>query len=153
MKLFLAFWKPFILSLGLLCGSTAVYAINSEFADKFHNCALKSNGSLACWGKNDYGQSTPPAGNDFTQLSVGEWHTCALKDDGSLACWGKNDNGQSMPPTDNDFTQVSAGKSHTCALKSEGSIACWGDNGGGKPRLQRAMTSLRLVLAVRIIAP
>ena len=27
-----------------------------------HACGVKSDGTLACWGNNDYGQSTPPAG-------------------------------------------------------------------------------------------
>jgi len=31
----------------------------------FHNCALKSDGSLACWGDDTYGQSSPPTGNNF----------------------------------------------------------------------------------------
>ncbi len=27
---------------------------------KFHTCGVKTDGSVECWGNNDYGQSTPP---------------------------------------------------------------------------------------------
>jgi hypothetical protein len=65
-----------------------------------HTCGLKTDGSVTCWGQNDYGQSTPPAhaAGDFAQVSAGYWHTCGLKTDGTLACWGLNSDGQSTPP-------------------------------------------------------
>ena len=62
-----------------------------------HTCGLKTDGTLACWGRNDYGQSTPADGT-FTQVATGYDHTCGLKTDGTLACWGGNDYGQSTPP-------------------------------------------------------
>jgi alpha-tubulin suppressor-like RCC1 family protein len=34
-------------------------------------CAILLDGSLACWGKNSFGQSTPPSGT-FTQVSAGD---------------------------------------------------------------------------------
>ncbi|MEN6300767.1 MAG: RCC1 domain-containing protein, partial [Anaerolineaceae bacterium] len=40
-----------------------------------HTCAIKSDGTLACWGENANGQSTPPIGT-FTQVSAGGSHTC-----------------------------------------------------------------------------
>jgi alpha-tubulin suppressor-like RCC1 family protein len=73
-----------------------------------YTCALKKNGSLACWGLSgphsvNYGQTTPPEGNDFIQISTGIQHACALKKNGSLVCWGKNISGESTPPVGNDF--------------------------------------------------
>jgi len=117
------FWGQLALSLGL-CLSSVVYA--SEFAGGWHNCVLKNDGSIACWGKSSSG--LPPAGNDFIQISAGVHHSCALKNDDSIVCWGDNSSGQSSSPTGNDFTQVSAGSSYNCAVKNDGSIACWGDN-------------------------
>ena len=76
-------------------------------AGGYHTCGLKGDGTVACWGENDYGQSTPPAGT-FTQVSAGYGHTCGVKSDGTVACWGTNDYGQSTPPA-GTFTQVSAG--------------------------------------------
>jgi len=51
-----------------------------------HTCAVKSDGTLACWGNNEHERATPPAGT-FTQVSAGRNHTCGLKSDGTGVCW------------------------------------------------------------------
>ena len=91
-----------------------------------HNCGVKTDGSVACWGRNAEGQSTPPAGT-FTQVSAGSSHSCGVKTDTSIACWGANGSGQASPPADS-FTQVSAGAAHSCGLRTNGSVVCWGNN-------------------------
>ena len=105
-----------------------------------HTCGLRADGTLACWGGNDYGQSTPPADvftagvftqGVFTQVSAGFYHTCGLRADGTLACWGLNDYGQSTPPA-GVFTQVRAGGLHTCGLRADGTLACWGNDVKGQ---------------------
>ncbi len=95
-----------------------------------HSCGVKSDGTLACWGNNREGQSTPPGGT-FSQVSAGSWHTCGLKSDGELACWGWNSYGQSNAPL-GTFTQVSLGSTHTCGVKSDGTLTCWGNNMWGQ---------------------
>ena len=78
-----------------------------------HTCALKSNGTVSCWGRGNYGQlgdgtnvnksypvgvisgpsSTDPL-NDIVQVSSGGSHTCALKSNGIVSCWGRGGDGQ-----------------------------------------------------------
>ncbi|MCY4581063.1 MAG: RCC1 domain-containing protein, partial [Chloroflexi bacterium] len=57
-----------------------------------HVCAIATDGSIMCWGDNDYGQvSDRPTSGSFTQISSGDNHTCALRNDGAVICWGSID--------------------------------------------------------------
>ncbi len=82
-------------------------------------CALRSNGSLKCWGNNEYGVLGPgvadvqgdasKAGHldwgdagRVVQFSAGWHHACALFDSQRARCWGRNDDGQlGLGTTDN----------------------------------------------------
>jgi alpha-tubulin suppressor-like RCC1 family protein len=89
-------------------------------------CAIRTNGSLWCWGDNLYGQAGngrldcwDPAswactGNvepqlqpgqvgtatDWAGVVAGEWFTCGLRIDATLWCWGDNIARQLGEPTD-----------------------------------------------------
>ncbi len=100
-----------------------------------HSCAVVTDGTLACWGFDDDGRSTPPAGT-FSQVSAGWAHTCGIATDGTLACWGADYYGAATPPAGTS-SQVSAGEYHTCAVRPDGFLVCWGLNGAA-PRLALA---------------
>lgn len=54
-----------------------------------HVCAIATDGSIMCWGSDDFGQvSRRPQSGVFTHLSSGDNHTCALRNDGEVVCWG-----------------------------------------------------------------
>ena len=53
-----------------------------------HTCGVKMDGSVECWGWNQYGQSTPPAG-EFVSVSAGYGLTCGVKSDGSCSMLGR----------------------------------------------------------------
>lgn len=120
-----------------------------------HSCAVKTDGSLWCWGANSYGklgnglttgnQDSPGRestnATNWAQVSTGGNHTCAIKTDGSLWCWGRDNVGQlgnggaitadqTAPSREatsaTDWAYVSAGASHTCAVKTTGTLWCWG---------------------------
>lgn len=119
-------------------------------------CALRAEGTVACWGGNDWGNlgdgttierdapTTVPGLANVVAITTGSGHACALKADGSVACWGRNDfagelgdgttTNSSTPVAVSGLTDavaIAAGNVHTCALKSNGTVACWGSNGGG----------------------
>ena len=99
-----------------------------------HCSALRVDGSLVSWGKDDFGQvSNTPPGNDFIQVSCGWNHCTALRNDGSLVSWGNNiQNVVSDTPQGNDFIQVSCGSMQTTALKSDGTLVAWGHDEHGQ---------------------
>ena len=75
-------------------------------ADYYHTCALLGNGTVRCWGWNNYGQlgdgtttqrNTPATVSELsgaTAVAAGLYHTCALLGDGTVRCWGWNLFGQ-----------------------------------------------------------
>ncbi len=122
-----------------------------------HNCALKSDGAVLCWGDNLYGQSGDPASTGIRtittpQLVVGLGgpvvglfsgptanHTCALTAATTVLCWGyrPNGNGSGSPvptlvPGLSGVSQLALATDHTCALGFDGGIKCWGGNRYGR---------------------
>jgi alpha-tubulin suppressor-like RCC1 family protein/glutaredoxin len=121
-----------------------------------HTCALLRDGTVKCWGNNDYGQlgngskieSNIPvsvSGIDAAvQITTGDDHTCALLESGKVKCWGLNHYGQlgfgssesqSLPIHVFDLknaTSLSAGNDYTCALLKDGTVKCWGYNKEGQ---------------------
>jgi alpha-tubulin suppressor-like RCC1 family protein len=53
-------------------------------------CAIRTGGSIVCWGQGNHGEANPPAGA-FTQIVAGDNHMCARRSDHSVACWGHGD--------------------------------------------------------------
>lgn len=72
-----------------------------------HTCVLRKDGTVWCWGADDWGQlgdgrtsgmqttPQPVAGlKDAIAVAAGASFTCALLADTSIRCWGANDRGQ-----------------------------------------------------------
>jgi len=96
--------------------------------------AFAAAGSAECWGYNNLGQCTVPAGlGAVTGVAAGNYHTVAIKANGSVVCWGANSSGESSVPAGlGAVTSVAAGASHTVAIKANGSVVCWGGNAYGE---------------------
>ncbi|MFA7209708.1 MAG: fibronectin type III domain-containing protein [Parcubacteria group bacterium] len=133
-----------------------------------HTCALKTDGTVYCWGNNNAGQlgdNTTISRDipvqvlgvgaigvltDVSQISSGRYHNCALKTDSTVYCWGDNSSGQLGDNTTivkytpiqvlgvggsgilSEISQIATGQNHTCALKTDGAAYCWGKNDYGQ---------------------
>lgn len=61
-----------------------------------HATAIRQNGSVACWGRNDFGQRAVPGSlPSARQIDGGIYHTIVLGRNGKVYCWGDNSYGQS----------------------------------------------------------
>ena len=148
-------------------GTGRVWASTS--AGSSHTCGVRVEGSLWCWGYNEFGQlgigddrgpgHTAPirvgTDHDWVKVSAAGHHTCAVRTDGSLWCWGSNGGGElgvgdtiwRFVPTrvgaENDWVDVFSGPGYTCGLRSVRVLWCWGYNGDG--RLGLGDTETRLI--------
>ena len=68
-------------------------------AGQDYSCAIATAGTLACWGLDTDGQSSPPGGT-YTAVAAGQLHACATRTDGRVVCWGSNGHGESTVPQD-----------------------------------------------------
>jgi hypothetical protein len=79
---------------------------------------------LSCWGDDEYGKATPPAGR-FVQVSAGTDTTCGIVSGGTVSCWGRP---IEPVPADPIFTKVVVGNRYACARSLDRRLVCWGEN-------------------------
>jgi alpha-tubulin suppressor-like RCC1 family protein len=122
-----------------------------------HTCALRSDGSLTCWGRDLHGEVSGPnaaSSADFTEVAAGGHHTCALRTDGSLACWGSEEFTDEVSGPNayvgTGFTHVMAAFEQTCGLHENGSLRCWGADSEGQVSGPNASRMGRIVGFVQL---
>lgn len=121
-----------------------------------HACARYPDGSVRCWGNNQYGQLgdgsltgrlTPVVVSTLSNVlavTTGGFHSCALLQNRTVQCWGINGEGGLGDGTTTNRTrpvavsnlsnvaEISGGASHTCARLQDGTVRCWGWNAYGQ---------------------
>jgi hypothetical protein len=115
-----------------------------------HVCALREEGAVECWGRNEYGElgdgtmvsrdaptrvvDLPPV----VQITAGMVHTCARTEEGHVYCWGDGELGEIgdgalerhahvtrvvVPPA----LSIASSGFMTCArIDAAGALRCWG---------------------------
>jgi alpha-tubulin suppressor-like RCC1 family protein len=149
---------------GWTSGSGTIYISDNDGIDfypsiaagRYHNLALKDDGTVWAWGYNNYGQlgdgstaqRNSPVGvlnlSNIVGIAAGIYHSIALAADGSVWTWGGNNYGQlgdgsyvqkTSPEKVSNLTnivEIAAGLYHSVALGADGSVWAWGHNGNGE---------------------
>lgn len=141
------------------CGDMPCPCTTAIAAGANHNCALRTDDVIVCWGRADWGhlgsgmtmpvfeddpQPIVAPGAKFAAMALNFDHGCAITDTGETWCWGRNNTNQSAPmsggnpvvPTNDGNTTdaqiVEAGLQHSCTVNAEGMMTCWGSNTYGQ---------------------
>jgi alpha-tubulin suppressor-like RCC1 family protein len=124
-------------------------------AEKYNSCAVLFDGTVRCWGDNNFGQlgedgelqhESPAVEivgiSQATAVAVGARHVCALISTGEVYCWGDDSFGQlgygkinSLLTTEpvqvkgiSTAVEISSSGYYTCARLADGTVSCWGNN-------------------------
>jgi alpha-tubulin suppressor-like RCC1 family protein len=122
-----------------------------------HQCALRNDGTVWCWGFNYHGElgdgtfaneSTPVQAVGVAkavEIAAGSGDTCAILSDGTAMCWGDNTYGQmgtgsvggsqplpALVPGLTHAGDIRAGIEHVCARRWDLTVWFWGGNETGQ---------------------
>ncbi|MCF8423809.1 MAG: T9SS type A sorting domain-containing protein [Bacteroidia bacterium] len=145
--------KKVLIILSLAVSITANAQCWSQIANGlYHTLAIKTDGTLWAWGRNNKGQLgdlTTTDKNVPTQIGIAtnwskitarQYHSLAIKTDGTLWAWGDNSTGAVGDGTNTDknvptqigiatnWNKITAGRYHSLATKTDGTLWAWGDN-------------------------
>ena len=129
-------------------------------AGSSHNCALRNDEAVLCWGDNWYGSvgeasiatrylTTPQivhgtGGAIGISSGASGQHSCTLIANFSAKCWGYGTSGQlgnNLTRSSNvrqqvlggdTFATIAAGACHSRTVTLGGAVKCWGYNGNGQ---------------------
>ena len=95
-----------------------------------HLCAIRTDGTINCWGRTGHGQADAPAGR-YTAIAAGAGHSCAIRTDGTIDCWGSRsiwwpDGDLIIDPPPGQYIAISASSYRSCAIRTDQTINCWG---------------------------
>ena len=100
-------------------------------AGGLHTVGLKSDGTVAAVGDNEYGQCDVSEWTDIVAVAASSSHTVGLKSDGTVVAVGWNDDGQCDVSKWTDIVAISAGGHTTIGLKADGTVVACGERGVG----------------------
>src|SRR5262249_42235667 len=123
------------------------YSWLSVVASGDSTCAVRSDGTLWCWGlgpstKGGMGTSAVPVrvgeDDDWSSVSGGTWgrdYACAIKKNGTLWCWGgeRYESVEAVPGvprspvqvgSETGWTAVTEGAGQSCGLRADRTLWC-----------------------------
>lgn len=99
----------------------------------YHSCAIRADGTIACWGSDQLGVGLEAPTGTFTAVSAGYYHTCAIRNtDLSVICWGGGRYTANLVAPVGTFIAIATGQFHACGIRTDLTVTCWGDNEYGQ---------------------
>lgn len=99
--------------------------VERVFAGYQHGCAIHTDHTVTCWGRDVSGETKAPAG-ELTTLALGEKLSCGLRPEGSIECWGSNAGGPWAGPfLALGVTTHRDANNSICAIRADHTVACW----------------------------
>jgi alpha-tubulin suppressor-like RCC1 family protein len=116
----------------------------------FNALALRSNGTVAGWGDDYFGETiVPPNLTGVVAIATGNRQGLALKGDGTVVMWGQH--GTEVPAHVQSIVAISAGRAenyfHALGLKSDGTVVAWGRNDYGEGDVPAGLTNVIAISA------
>lgn len=124
---------------------TDVAAVEADFC---YSLALRKDGTVWAWGRNERGQlgdgtredSGVPVQvgglTDVKAIAAGGHHALALQADGTVGTWGDDGYSTALVPREVDgltqVTGIAAGGHHSLAVLQDGTVWAWGSNYKGQ---------------------
>lgn len=110
------------------------YNFASVAVGNCHACAVRSNGTMYCWGLSANRRTRPPLPNtNWAAVSISGDNTCGLRSGGQIQCFGLDTAINAGPQNNYGFEAVSVDATDTtssvaCGVRADGSIECWGSS-------------------------
>ena len=131
--------EPHLLGLGRIRGGVAARRPRTHRYRSWRRVYVRdqTDRTPTCWGRDEYGRASPPAGLELTAITTGSTynsndytnsdHMCGIKTDRTPTCWGDNSFGQTSPPAGLELTAIAASHGRTCGIKTDRTGVCWGN--------------------------
>ena len=137
-------------------GAKIVFTVNAA-------CALKSDGSIATWGRSEDGgtgndsktaNNDIPIDNGYTAIYASEDSFTAIKDDGTVSYWGHNSynnisNNSGAPSSVGTNAKIAVNGGVFVALKSDGTLLNWGTSSYGGSHSELPSGNFTKIIAIR----
>ncbi len=85
-----------------------------------HSCGLRVNGSVLCWGGNEYLQAASPPNLRLVSINSSYNHTCGLQPNGIAVCWGAEGQGVQTFVSTSTLALLTTGGTATGELRNNG---------------------------------
>ena len=107
---------------GFLDTPPADFYARVDSAARAPACAVRSDGTLACWSENGE-LSLPPEQHDYVDVAADVTSICGLRESGEILCKGE------VRHESKDAVQISSADLYSlCALSQQGLVECVGES-------------------------